>query len=52
MKLYELSALIAAAAPIDGCNSDGVIWFKPEATEQEKQAAQLIIAANLAQVEL
>ena len=52
MKLYELHELINAVAPIDGCNSDGVIWFKPEATEEQRAAAQAIMDAELPNLEL
>ncbi len=44
MTLAELNDAIAAVCPIDGVNSDGVIWFKPEATDAQKQAAQSIIS--------
>ena len=40
MKLHEIHAEIAALAPIDGINSGGVIWFKPEATTEQRAAAQ------------
>lgn len=52
MKLYELNDLIKAVAPIDGINSDGVIWFKAEATNEEKEAAQEIMDANLQNIEI
>lgn len=46
MKLHELDALIKTVCPIDGVNSDGVIWFKPEVTEAQKIEAQTILAVN------
>lgn len=51
MKLHELNDLIAAVCPIEGVNSNGVIWFKPEATSAQKIEAQAIMDANLASVE-
>lgn len=50
MKLYELDQLIQAVCPIDGINSDGVIWFKPEATDEQKVQAQQIMDAHLSEV--
>lgn len=46
MKLYELNDLIAAVCPIEGINSDGIIWFKPQATEIQIAAAQALMDAN------
>ena len=43
MKLYALYELVAAVCPIDGINSNGLIWFKPEATEAQKAQAQQIM---------
>ena len=51
MKLYELDQLIQAICPIDGINSDGVIWFKPEATDEQKADAQALMDQHLAEVE-
>lgn len=51
MKLSELSQSIAAVCPIDGINSDGVIWFKPDATDEQKAAAQALMDTHLAEVE-
>lgn len=51
MKLFELNGMISAVAPIDGINSDGVIWFKPEATDDQKAAAQAVMDAHLHEVE-
>lgn len=50
MKLYELDDLIKASAPIDGINSDGVIWFKAEATSVERDAAQALMDAQMPNV--
>ena len=47
MNLPDLDTLIRTVAPIDGINSDGAIWFKPEATDEQKAAAQAIMDANL-----
>lgn len=47
MKISKLTELISAVCPIIGINSDGVIWFKPEATDEQKAAAQALIDANL-----
>ena len=52
MKIRELDALIKVVCPIDGVNSDGVIWFKPEATAEQRAAAQQIISENLASLEI
>jgi len=52
MKIAELNDMIAVVAPIDGCNSDGVIFFKPEATEEQRAAAQAIMDAELPNLEL
>jgi hypothetical protein len=50
MKLYELDQLIKVVCPIDGINSSGAIWFKPEATDEQKAAAQALMDAHLAEV--
>lgn len=52
MKLYELSNLIAAVCPIDGINSDGMIWFKPEATKDQKMQAQALMDEHLPSLDL
>lgn len=39
MLIQELDQLIKQVCPIDGLNSSGTIWFKQEATEEQKQAA-------------
>jgi hypothetical protein len=51
MRLDELHDLIACLAPIEGINSDGAIWFTPEATEQQKAAAQEAMVAHLSDLE-
>ncbi len=38
--------LRAAGIPIDGCSSNGTIWFRAEATEAQKKQAQDILAAH------
>lgn len=40
------AALRAAGIPIDGCASDGRIDFRAEATDEQRQAAALIRAAQ------
>ena len=52
MKLYELDELIRAVCPIEGINSNGVIWFKPEATPAQKVAAQALMQERLPQLEM
>lgn len=47
MKLYDLYELIAAVCPIDGINSDGAIFYRPEATDPQRLAAQVAMDANL-----
>ena len=47
MKIDELNDLVKAVCPIDGLNSDGVIWFKSVATQPQKDAARAIVSANL-----
>ena len=48
--LTDLSAALQAVAPIDGVSADGNIpkaqwevWYKPEATQAQKDAAQAVI---------
>lgn len=52
MKLWELDEAIKAVCPIDGVSSSGTIWFKPEATEEQKTTAQALMADLLPEVEL
>lgn len=42
MNIQYLDSAIRAVCPIDGVNSDRVIAFRPEATQQEIEAAQII----------
>lgn len=42
-KVLRLDAEIRKHAPISGVNSNGVIWFLPEATPEQKAAAQSIV---------
>ena len=44
MNILDLLDLISAVCPVDGINSDGVIWFKPEATQQQQDAATALMA--------
>ena len=50
MLIDELDAAIRAVCPIDGINTKGVIWFRPEATDEQKAAAQEVMALYLPQV--
>ena len=45
MSLATLHDAVAAVAPIDGLTEDGEIWFKPEATEEQKAVARAAFAA-------
>lgn len=47
MKLHEIHAEVAALAPIVGLNSNGVIWFAPEATPEQRAAAEAKLAELL-----
>lgn len=47
MKLYELDQLIKTVCPIDGIDSNGGICFKPEATEEQKAAAQELMDEHI-----
>jgi hypothetical protein len=51
MKLYELHALIAATCPIIGINTDGVIWFKEEATQDQRESAQALMDSHLSDIQ-
>ena len=46
MKIAELHSAVAAICPIDGIASDRTIGFKPEATPEQRQAAQAMVDAN------
>lgn len=50
MKLNELNDIIALVCPIYGINTDGVIWFKPEATEAQKAEAKAIMDQHKANI--
>jgi hypothetical protein len=47
MYIDELDQAIKAACPIDGINSAGAIFFKAEATDDQKKAAQQIMDREL-----
>lgn len=47
MKTYELHDIISAVCPIHGINSSGGINFKPEATDEQRIAAQGLMDAHL-----
>lgn len=51
MKLYELDQAIKAVCPIDGINTAGVIFFKVEATPEERAAAQALMDIHLIEVD-
>lgn len=51
MKLWELNTMISAVCPITGINSDKAIWFKPESTPEQQEAAQDIMDENISKVE-
>lgn len=42
--------LDTAGIPVDGCNSDGTVWYRPEATELQRQQGDAIVAAHNASV--
>ena len=52
MKLYELDDLIKTLCPIEGVNSSGAIWFKPEATPEQREAAEALMAQMLPQLDV
>lgn len=47
MTIQELNDMISVVCPIDGINSNGAIWFKDEATPQQRAAAEEIMRVNL-----
>ena len=51
MKLYELDELISAVCPIDGINSNGVIWFQESASAEARAAAEALMQQHLTQLE-
>lgn len=52
MKLWQLDELIKTVCPIEGINSDGDVWFAPDATDAEKQAAYSLMQQHLPRLEL
>lgn len=52
MKLHELDALIKAVCPIDGISSNGEIAFRPEATPEQRAAAQALMDEHLPALDL
>ncbi|MFM9889792.1 MAG: hypothetical protein ACKVOE_03975 [Rickettsiales bacterium] len=51
MKLWELDEAIRAVCPIDGINSDGVIFFHDEATDAQRSAAHALMDAQRGMLE-
>lgn len=47
MNITKLHSLVAAVCPIAGVNSDGQISFLPEATAEQRAAAEGVVAANI-----
>lgn len=47
MLIDKLDREIKKICPIDGIDSSGTIWFKAEATQQQRRAAQAIMDAEL-----
>ena len=47
MTLTDLTLQISAICPITGCNSDGVIFYTPEATPQQRADANAMMAQLL-----
>lgn len=47
MKLYKLDKLIQSVCPIDGINSDGAIFYRSEATSQQRAEAAALMAQYL-----
>jgi hypothetical protein len=45
--LQGLAAAVAAVAPIDGLDANGVIWFQASATPAQMTAAQALVASWL-----
>lgn len=50
MTLGELNDAIAAIAPIIGINTEGEIWFLPEATEEQIALATEFYNENIGKV--
>jgi hypothetical protein len=51
MKLWELDELIRTVCPVDGINSDGVIFFKETATEEERITAEALMQQYFSEIE-
>lgn len=51
MKIGELDEMIKVVCPIDGIDSNGIIWFKEEATEGQRIAAQEIMSEQIENLE-
>jgi hypothetical protein len=51
MKLHELDQLIRSICPISGINTEGAIWFLPEATPEQRAAAQALMDEHLGSIE-
>lgn len=47
MNLSDIDALVRKVCPIDGINSDGVIWFSEFASEEQKEKARIIVNQNI-----
>jgi hypothetical protein len=52
MKLFELHDKIALVCPIIGINSDGIICFKDEATDDQKTQAKAMMDLHYSELEL
>jgi len=49
--IRELTTAIQGVCPIDGINSSGAIWFRGEATPEQRAAAQQLMDAHLPTLE-
>lgn len=47
MNIAELDFIVKQVCPIHGINSDGVIFFKEEATEEQRYLATEVVSENL-----
>ena len=52
MRIDQLNDAIAAVCPIEGMNSNGDIWFRPEATDEQRESAQALMSENLPSLDL
>ena len=52
MKIDELDTLIKSVCPIHGINSNGVIWYKDDATEEQKLQAQDLMNEHFSTLEV